>query len=88
MTDGQQEGSQAAHSSPDDAEEEARPTNVSDGAPSVSQDSGYADRVAAIKATEAPLPTITDRWGNKIVFRGHGSGEYYRLSDQPAWLLD
>ena len=43
--------------------------------------------VAAIRASEAPLPTITDRWGNVIQVRGYGTGECYRLSEQPAWLL-
>ena len=46
-----------------------------------------AAMVAAIRASEAPMPTITDRWGNIIQVRGYGTGEYYRLSDQPVWLL-
>ena len=79
--------SQAVRSNPDVVEAEERLAQETEEAPNA-QASGHEDRVSAIRATEAPLPTITDRWGNKIVFRGYGAGEYYRLSDQPAWLLD
>ena len=40
-----------------------------------------------LRAQEAPLPTITDRWGNQIPVVGYGTGTYYRLSRQPMWLI-
>ena len=46
-----------------------------------------ASLVERIRATEAPLPTVTDRWGNVIPITGYGEGEYYRLSRQPIWLI-
>ena len=46
-----------------------------------------ASLVERIRATETPLPTVTDRWGNAIPITGYGEGEYYRLSRQPIWLI-
>ena len=57
------------------------------GASSSAASAASAAMVAAIRASQAPLPTITDRWGNIIQVRGYGTGGYYRLSDQPIWLL-
>ena len=46
-----------------------------------------AQLVKSVKAMEAPLPTIKDRWGNEIPVVGYGEGEYYRLSRQPIWVI-
>ena len=46
-----------------------------------------AQLVANVRAMEAPLPTVTDRWGNAIPVVGYGEGEYYRLSRQPTWVI-
>ena len=40
-----------------------------------------------VREAEAPLPQITDRWGNSFTHLGYGGGEYYRLSRQPIWLI-
>ena len=43
--------------------------------------------IEALRAQEEPLPTIRDRWGNEIPVVGYGTGTYYRLSRQPAWVI-
>ena len=51
--------------------------------------SGLSDEqlVDRVRANEAPLPRIRDRWGNSIEIEGYGGGDYYRLSRQPTWLI-
>ena len=43
--------------------------------------------IEAIRAQEDPLLIIRDRWGNEIPIVGYGTGTYYRLSRQPAWVI-